>query len=779
MAFQVSPGVAVAEIDLTTRVPIPSISDGAVAGNLTWGPLETPTLVTSEDELVSIFGKPNGNTYKTFFSAANFLSYSNKLRIVRAANTTTAKNAVSGGSAILIRNDKEYQNTYESTTTSGTSFTAKYPGVLGNSLTLGICVADRANTKLASDNVTVTLDNNTDKDMTGTISNSDTGAGILGSGTLFDVELRVGDVIKLSSSGVHKGIVTAITSNTVCSISMANNGVETNQLGSGVDADEAVTANDTWKRLKRSAFAEPAANMLGELTVALTAPTTVTGTNTNFLRQLHVGDLITCIDDGTTSVMRRVTDISSTTSLTVDKAYDRAITTQSTWDRKWEYAESFGTAPLTSPYAVSETGNKDVGDQIHVVFVDAGGEVYGVKDNRTGPQSSLNPVGVYEFLSVANGATGDTGESKYYKEVINLDSKYVRWTDHDAMGDAPLDAGSNKITYDWGATLDKDNASAAFQGSFSGAGANGIVSTRFSLGVDGYSDSASDEITAYSYFKDPAKIDVSLIISGEASNTLATYLINEIAETRKDCVVFVSPEEADVVNTEGNEVTNVIARRNAMPSTSYAVMDGSYKYMFDRYNSVYRWVPMNADVAGICARADDINAYISPAGFTRGNVKGAELIAYIPNHAERDDLYVNGINPIASFPGKGKVLFGDKTLLARPSSFDRINVRRLFIILEKAIANAAENLLFEFNDEFTRLNFISIIEPFLRDVQGSRGIESFMVVCDGTNNTPAVINRNEFRGDIFIKPTKSINFIGLNFVAVASGVEFSEVVNAI
>jgi phage tail sheath protein FI len=216
-----------------------------------------------------------------------------------------------------------------------------------------------------------------------------------------------------------------------------------------------------------------------------------------------------------------------------------------------------------------------------------------------------------------------------------------------------------------------------------------------------------------------------------------------------------------------------------MPSTSYAVMDGSYKYMFDRYNSVYRWIPMNADVAGICARADDINAYISPAGFTRGNIKGAELIAYIPNHAERDDLYVNGINPIASFPGKGKVLFGDKTLLARPSSFDRINVRRLFIILEKAIANAAENLLFEFNDEFTRLNFISIIEPFLRDVQGSRGIESFMVVCDGTNNTPAVINRNEFRGDIFIKPTKSINFIGLNFVAVASGVEFSEVVNAI
>ena len=256
-------------------------------------------------------------------------------------------------------------------------------------------------------------------------------------------------------------------------------------------------------------------------------------------------------------------------------------------------------------------------------------------------------------------------------------------------------------------------------------------------------------------------------------------MINEIAETRKDCVVFISPEEADVVNKEGSEVTNAIARRNALPSTSYAVMDGSYKYMFDRYNSVNRWIPMNGDIAGICAQADNVNPYVSPAGFTRGNIKGAEFIAFVPNNAERDDLYINGINPIAAFPGKGKVLFGDKTMLGRPSSFDRINVRRLFIILEKAIANAAENLLFEFNDEFTRLNFISIIEPFLRDVQSSRGIEAFQVICDGSNNTSAVINRNEFRGDIFIKPTKSINFIGLNFVAVASGVEFSEVVNAV
>jgi hypothetical protein len=771
MAFQVSPGVAVAEIDLTTRVPIPSISDGAIAGNLSWGPLEEATLVTSEDELVSIFGKPNGNTYKTFFSAASFLSYSNKLRVVRAANTSSAKNSVSGGSAILIRNDREYQNTYESTTTSGTSFTSKYPGTLGNSLKISVCIADRGATKVNENDGTVSPESSTDVNLTGTCANSDTGAGITGSSTLFDTELRIGDVIV---HGSNTGIVTAITSNTVCSISKADGGVETTGLGDG-----SAMTGATLVRKKRSAFEEPAGNMLGSLSV-VAGSTTVAGADSNFTRQLHVGDIIACNDDTGVSVERRVSSLTNTTSMVVSTAFDRAVTSQATWSRKWEYRDSFAGPPLTSPYAYNKTSSKEVGDEIHVIVVDEDGDILGAKDSR-GAKSISNKqvIGAWSKLSVANGATGDTGDPLYYKEVINMSSKYVRWTDHDAMGDAPLDAGSNKITHDWGDTLAQGNTTARFAGSFSAAGANGIMSASMSGGVDGHDSTVSEEIAAYSYFKDPAKIDVSLLISGEASNTLCTYLINEIAETRKDCVVFVSPEEADVVNKEGQEVTNAVARRNALPSTSYAVMDGSYKYMFDRYNSVNRWVPMNGDVAGICAQADNVNPYVSPAGFTRGNIKGAEFIAYVPNNAERDDLYINGINPIANFPGKGKVLFGDKTLLARPSSFDRINVRRLFIILEKAIANAAENLLFEFNDEFTRLNFISIIEPFLRDVQSSRGIEAFQVVCDGSNNTPAVINRNEFRGDIFIKPTKSINFIGLNFVAVASGVEFSEVVNAV
>ena len=772
MAFQVSPGVAVAEIDLTTRVPIPSISDGAIAGNLTWGPLEVATLVTSEEEMVAVFGKPNANTYKTFFSATSFLSYSNKLRVVRAANTSVAKNAVTGGAAILIRNNKEYQNTYESTTTSGTSFTAKYPGVLGNSMRMSICVADRANTQVNQTDGTVSLSSSTDLGLTGTWTNSDATTGLTGVSTVADVELRIGDVIV---HGANSGIVTSITSNTAITISQATGGTETTGLG-----DDVAMTGASLSRKKRSAFEEANTNMLGTLTV-VAGSSTITGTHTNFTRQIHVGDILTFKDDDSpTAHKRRVTAIANSTSLTVATKLDRAVTAQADWSREWEYRSTFGSRPpLTSVHAYEKTGSKDVGDEIHVVIVDEDGEILGVKDSRGGNNPEKQVIGNWEGLSVASGATGSTGEIIYYKEAINDSSRYVRWTDHDAMGDAPLDAGSNKITHDWGDTLDQGNTSAYFAGAFSDSGANGIMTASFSSGADGYSATASDEISAYSYFKDPAKIDVSLLISGEASNTLCTYLINEIAESRKDCVVFISPEEADVVNKEGSEITNVVARRNAMPSTSYAVMDGSYKYIFDRYNSMYRWIPMNADVAGICAQADNVNPYVSPAGFTRGNIKGAEFLAYVPNNAERDDLYTNGINPIASFPGKGKVLFGDKTLLARPSSFDRINVRRLFIILEKAIANAAENLLFEFNDDFTRLNFVSMVEPFLRDIQGRRGIEDFKVICDGTNNTPVVINRNEFRGDIFIKPTKSINFIGLNFVAVASGVEFSEVVNAI
>ena len=259
--------------------------------------------------------------------------------------------------------------------------------------------------------------------------------------------------------------------------------------------------------------------------------------------------------------------------------------------------------------------------------------------------------------------------------------------------------------------------------------------------------------------------------------TIPNYLI-AIAETRKDCIVFVSPPKANVVYaTAGAEVTNITTTAATYTKSSFAVMDTGWKYQFDKYNDVYRWVPLNGDIAGLCARTDnERDPWFSPAGLNRGVIKNVVKLAWNPTKAERDTLYKAGVNPVVTFPGEGTILYGDKTLLNRPSAFDRINVRRLFIVLEKSIAKAARSSLFEFNDEFTRASFINLVEPFLRDVQGRRGIYDFRVVCDTTNNTGEIIDQNQFVGDIYIKPARSINFIQLNFVAVRTGVAFEEIV---
>ena len=275
-------------------------------------------------------------------------------------------------------------------------------------------------------------------------------------------------------------------------------------------------------------------------------------------------------------------------------------------------------------------------------------------------------------------------------------------------------------------------------------------------------------------------MDVSLILGAAANQTVATHIINNICEARLDCIVCLSPEEADVVNNSiyaGKEREDIVEFRNTLPSTSYAVLDSTWKYQYDKYNDVFRYVPSNGDTAGLMVRTDTTrDPWFSPAGFNRGNIKNVAKLAFNPRKADRDELYKSGINPIVTFPGQGTVLFGDKTLLAKPSAFDRINVRRLFIVLEKAISTAAKFTLFEFNDAFTRAQFRNLVEPFLRDVQGRRGIFDFRVVCDETNNTGEVIDRNEFIGDIYIKPARSINFIQLNFIAVRTGVDFEEIV---
>jgi hypothetical protein len=412
----------------------------------------------------------------------------------------------------------------------------------------------------------------------------------------------------------------------------------------------------------------------------------------------------------------------------------------------WTYSSSFDSQPTTSTY-VSDRGGSH--DELHVVVIDEDGL-------WTGTAGTV--LERFPFASKASDAKKSDGTSAFYKSVINDTSKYIWWMDHTANVSATGTA--------WGSSA---NASA-----FANLTSNVTVS--LSLGVSGDAPTDGNITSALASFANDELYDISLIPLGNASAVVANYAISSVAEIRKDVIVFVSPESTDVINQAGTEATNVTGFRDTLTSSSYAVLDSGWKYQYDRYNDVYRWVPLNGDTAGITVRTDFIaDPWFSPAGFNRGQIKNVVKLAYSPSKADRDILYKKGVNPVVSFPGNGTILFGDKTLLAKPSAFDRINVRRLFIILEKSIATAAKYQLFEFNDGFTRAQFRNLVEPFLRDVQGRRGITDFKVVCDESNNTGEVIDRNEFVADIFIKPARAINFIQLNFVATRTGISFETV----
>jgi hypothetical protein len=566
MAFQLSPGVNVSEIDLTTIVPAVGPTEGAFAGNFTWGPVNQIVSVTDEIGLVEVFGRPNANTFESFFTAANFLAYGNNLRIVRAGNNATALNATSNGaSGLAILNRDEYEENYLDLSAANTygMFAAKYPGDLGNSLKVSL-----------------------------------------------------------------------------------------------------------WASSNATAYGS------------------------------------------------------------------------------WTYANEFNGAPGTSTYV---SGVNGANDEMHIIVVDEDGKFSGTGGTI---------LEKFSYVSKASDAKTDDGSSNYYVNVINDQSKYIYILNH------ALNASGVANTTTWG--------NAASNTSF----AQGLNEYTASLTSGSYSNPTDANLTvAYDKFKNADEIDVALIMTGPHSQTVSEYVVDNIAEVRKDCVVFISPPREDVVNNSGNEVTDIRSFRNDFNSSSYSVMDSGWKYQFDKYNNLYRWVPLNGDIAGLCVRTDfERDPWFSPAGFNRGRIKNTVKLSWNPTKSERDDLYKMGVNPVVQFPGEGVVLYGDKTMLAKPSAFDRINVRRLFIVLEKAIARAAKYSLFEFNDEFTRAQFVALVEPFLRDVQGRRGIFDYRVVCNETNNTPEVIDRNEFVGDIYIKPARSINFIQLNFVAVRTGVAFEEVV---
>ena len=661
MAFQVSPGVQVQEIDATNVIPAVSSSTGAYCGHFGWGPAEEVTTISSGKGLVESFGEPANTDIAAeyFYSASNFLDYGIDLKVVRIATTNMVNATTTSGQSLLIKNLTHYRDNYNTGAASVGNYGARYAGALGNSLKISVCGGANP---YAQASVTTT-----------------NGTSALG-GTSIEVTLGekfiVGDIITAIASDTTRYKISAIT------FDSGTTGAATITIAQEDDSTQGLTA---------------------------------------------------------------------------------AVSSGGAISREWEFARQFNGAPGTSAFAAGRS-SAGVTDELHIIVLDEDGEISGT------PGTILEK---FEALSKASDAKDDFGASNYYVSVIEAKSKYVFWLDHSStMGSAGSAAAG--VTFGTGTIPD---------------------SLSFTNGADGNQPTTGQKITAWNtHFGSADNQDISLMISGtgqadDGSGTAVTtraeltsyynQLMN-IAEDRKDCVVFFSPTKSDCVDSGVSGASNVKATADTLNGSSYAVMSSNWLYQYDRYNDRYAYVPDNGSVAGLCARTDFTNdAWYSPAGFNRGQIFGVTKLAFNPTKADRDLLYRARVNPVVTFSGQGTVLFGDKTLAANDSSaFSRINVRRLFIVLEKAISTAAKFQLFEFNDSFTRANFRAAIEPFLRQVQGRRGIFDFSVICDETNNTAGVVDASQFIASIFIKPARSINFITLTFVASRSGVDFEEVYGA-
>ena len=662
MPFQVSPGVLVKEVDLTNVVPAVSTSIGAIAGAFEKGPVNEITAISSEEELVKIFGKPNGNNFETFFTASNFLQYGNALRVVRAQSGIL--NAMSGGSGLLIKNNDDYSNNYAAGQASSGEFGARTAGTHGNSLGVALCAGAAAYEETFSGN-TGTLGVVEGTPAAGATSVViDNGGGSAGAG---GAKFNVGDIVHFFEADGQEYEVTAISTDTL--------------------------------------------------------------------------------------TIRQKDDPNG-------KGLKTALADATNVRRRFRFYDLFDGAPGTSTFA---TGKGVSTDELHIVVFDRTGDISGFRADTAG-ERTLSVLETFPLVSQHPNAKTPQGNANFYPEVIFRQSEFIYWLDHpSALSNAgtALTAGNSYAT---------------------GTGTTGEINFNLSGGTDDFALTVGELDSAYTLYEDSETVDVNLIMAGASPAgtdgiTHATNLI-DIAEKRKDVVVFISPRRADVVNVTSSttQTNNIKTFFDSLSSSSYCVFDSGYKFQFDKFNDVFRFIPLNGDIAGLCANTDNVaDPFFSPAGFNRGQIRGAVKLAYNPTKAQRDILYPARVNPVITIPGQGTVLFGDKTALAKPSAFDRINVRRLFILLEKAIATASKFQLFEFNDEFTRAQFRNLVEPFLRDIQGRRGITDFSVVADGTNNTGEVIDRNEFVADIFIKPARSINFIQLNFIAVRTGVAFSEI----
>ena len=853
MAFQLSPGVNFSEIDLTTVVPTVATSDGAIAGVFRWGPIGQRILVDSENNLVSRFGKPTNHNAETFFTAANFLAYGNRLYVSRAAKTTgstpadinfvTTANSTSGN-AVLIGNTSGLEvgmyitqttnttalpatqtgETYSINSVNSTAiilsksifpntvgapaavnsnlnfarldttytavasdaandavivadlvgaivkneneyisevfdtdllYVAKFPGAMGNSLKVSVCdTADQFSSSVVLGAQRLELYVGASKGYV--VAN--------GSSSVNTSIVAIGDYILAGNSSINQQYL-FVTDKTTASDTSSN--VVFGNAGSNGGINVA-SGYISLNNLNGSNLIFNVGDIVKYANVGSTATGGLSSGSSYYILDANSSAIKVSADrDGASAVVSAAAGSNSSFTLDVNKlvlTFEDPYRlnqnyTSNTLQRYWGYFNVVDNAPGQSDY-VRLNGNTAANDELHIVVVDEDGSFTGT------PKTILE---VFKGLSRATDSTNADGSTNYYKTVINEASEYV-WYANDrstALSNDALNIASATSTTPL------------------------YMSMRF--GSDGLSESnATLPIIggALDLFVSPEDVDISLVlqgrplggstvVGGETINNfqLANYIIDNICEVRKDCVALISPDKSKVLNNIGNEALSLKNWRGAIRSTSYAVLDSGYKYQYDRYNDVYRWVPLNGDIAGLCVRTDNTNdAWWSPAGFNRGNIKNVVKLSWNPRKAERDILYSNGVNPVVTFPGQGTVLFGDKTLQAKPSAFDRINVRRLFIVLEKAISTSAKFSLFEFNDAFTRAQFKNLVTPYLRNIQGRRGITDFLVVCDDTNNTPAIIDSNQFVGDIYIKPARSINFIQLNFVAVGTGVQFSEVV---
>lgn len=713
-----SPGVLIREVDLTVgRVEPTSDKFAGIVAPFEKGPINVPTLVENEKDLVEIFGVPHANDkqYENWFVASSYLSYGGTLRVIRSDDSNLSNSCVGASSTIKIRSiDDYYDLGYGENIVPNITFCAKNPGSWANDLVVAI------------------IDSKADQILTGI----DTSAVQVGYGITQSIAGRVSAGAGTTSvlTGYLQGIVTEVESGRVL-VKVLHH---IDGLGTLVDVD--------YQENGLFSFSNSGS-------VAI---------HTNGNSDPAIG-------------------IASYTS-SLDWFSQQAITLPSSkvtleWDRT-------ANRPSTTSYGASRNARFD---EIHVLIIDDKGEI-------TGNAGTI--LEKHFGLSKASNAEFSFGSPSYWRRYLASNSSYV------FGGGQPVGvvttAYSNPSTYTLDADSDWDQP--AENTNFAAAG-NQLYVLQNGKNYDGGEDitnsgaltsQVGDLSDGYRIFESTDDVRVDFLLMGsvsyekEQAQALAKTLL-AVSSERKDCLAFISPYRGAMIVDSGTGSSiigspetitqNIIGYFSSIDSTSYGVFDSGYKYMYDKFSDTFRYIPLNGDVAGTCARTDiDSFPWFSPAGTTRGVILNTVKLAFNPTRSQRDRLYSNRVNPIIFSPGAGFVLFGDKTALEKSSSFDRINVRRLFIYLENAISQAAKDQLFEFNDSVTRTNFVNTIEPFLRDVQSKRGIFDFRVVCDETNNTAAVIDSNEFIADIYIKPTRSINFIGLTFVATRTGVSFEEVI---